>query len=262
MGQSASAPALASARDHPDIALLKNEMSYGFTNAEQRKTISDHANLFMAINDKSGNADLLSSFMERMGADCTYVSKIPTGMQTLYIQILQKISFVAPKLSREKPQAPSKDDPKSLRSVKGHFFKTEYGLLVKWCFFDLVTIVPERPWTVKDAALFLRTLESIKPIFSRLFTQVFDYLIDHAELKSCFSEGGKYKEYPSHFSDSVFLSLSKVVRPKEDFDNVERIIQYRYRLKYHFRYPMSSQQLFDTLSQELSFTTASDVVKS
>ena len=126
---------------------------------------------------------------------------------------------------------------------------------MSFCFFELITIVPESPWTDEDAELFLRTLESIHPVFSTLFTKVFDDLINLTELQKRFSKTGDYLSYPSHFSNTIFLSLSKVVRPKSPFECPERTVQCKYGLKYHYCYPMNSKQLFEDIRQELSTAT-------
>jgi hypothetical protein len=226
MSQSHSAIASALAPDLGSvplaIATLIRGIMYKCCNIHEISTLLTHAEQCMIRNDTSNNADLFCFFGETLLSDPQIVVKIPEEQRELYCTILKRIGFVASYLSRNLKNPISHDlvnifyskGNKRERSIITTFFYTGHETLARLCFFGLVTIVPERPWTDEDAALFLRTLEEINPKFSRLFTQVFDNLIDHNGLRELFSKDEEYSKHPQYFSDSVFKSLSKVVRPK------------------------------------------------
>lgn len=214
----------------------------------------------MAESPESRDADLLCVIVKKIFDNPGLVAKIPVEKRLLWHLILERTSLIASRLTRNDPKVAKDDEAKSTRIKRKSFFYTGYDTLVRLCFFELITIVPESPWTDEDAALFLRTLESIHPVFSRLFTKVFDDLIDLTKLQKHFLETGDYLSYSSHFSNTIFLSLSKVVRPKSPFECPERTVQCKYGLKYHYRYPMTSNQLFKDLRQALSTATNSTEV--
>jgi hypothetical protein len=247
----ASASASASASDQSvlyqrAVELETIRMTDRFGNEEQRRVLMSHGDQFMEENDKTKDAKLLRIIGTQICSDPGLIAKFPIEKLGMYQKVLEKIIFVALILNRQNPKKPSLHVAKSIRGKQLSFFQMGFYTLVRLCFFELVTIVPESPWTVRDAALFLQTLESIDPDFSRLFTKVFDDLIDHTELMGHFSNTGAYLSYPAHFSNTVFLSLSKVVRPKPyPSEDSETIVQHNYGLKYHYRFPMDSKMLFN-----------------
>ena len=250
------APAPAPSLDPPKIASLKQSMLDQCYNDEQKSNLLKNATKFMKINSRTEHAELLFNSVNQFCADPRYFAKINLEDQGFYHQILERVSFVALKLNRQDPINPdchnvmhmSKKERSNLRA----FFHTGFNTLVRWCFFELVTIVPERPWKGKDAAFFVRTLEEFNPEFSRLFTKVFDDLIDHTGLGKQFLKDEEYSQYPTHFSDSVFKSLSKVVRPKWKYSRSEsETVQKKYGLNYHWYYYKTSEEILNNLRKKL-----------
>ena len=233
----------------PVIQEIMRSMLYKGFNIEQRSVLLTDTKKCTTGNNISDNADLFCDIWMRLSVNPQIIGKIPVEQQELYRTILEKISFVASYLSRNPINPRSRyfvhhfytKETKKERSRITKFFSTGHETLVRLCFVEIVTIVPERPWTDEDAALFLRTLESIDPVFSRLFTEVFDDLIDQQELREHFSKKGeyypRYSKHPQFFSASVFKALSKVVRPKPYLSDNPETIVHGYGLKYHYRYP-------------------------
>jgi len=217
-------------------------MSY--LNDEQRLALLSHADRFMAETPNSLDADTLVALVKRVFANPVLVAMFPSQKLTLYKLILEEVAFVASKLTRRKPELPLSDVAKSKRAKQKSFYYNGFDTLVDLCRFELLSIVPEGKWTDMHAASFLQTLESIDPILSRLFTKVFDDLITRKD---------QLKEV---FSSDFFRSFSMVVRPdlRSDFDVgfPESKVQRDYGLKYHYRFPMTSSQLFAILHRELS----------
>ena len=209
-------------------------------NDKQRSALLSHADRFMAETDKSQDADTLVAVVDLLFANPVLVASFPSEKLLLYKSILEKVAFWASKLTRCKPELPSLNVPKSTRSKQRSFCYSGFCTLIHLCGFELVSIVPEGVWTDMHAASFLQTLESIDPILSRLFTKVFDDLINHKE------------QLQQVFSSDFFYSFLKVVRPNSLLGCPERTVQCEYGLKYHYRFPMTSKQLFAILRRELS----------
>jgi hypothetical protein len=211
-----------------------------YLNVQQRSDLFSHAARFMSETLDSVDADTLFALVDLIFANPVFVAKFPSEKLPLYKQFLKKVAFAASKLTRGKPQLPSSDVTKSIRGKQTSFYCNGFGTLVRLCSFELVSIIPEGKWTDMHAASFLQTLESIDPILSRLFTKVFDDLINHKD------------QLQEVFSSDFFHSFSMVVRPDSSTMKSDEIIQYRYELKYHYRFPMTSKQLFDSLRRELA----------
>jgi hypothetical protein len=215
-------------------------MTYKCGNPEQVSVLLISAKNFMEENSRSKNADKLCCDVEKIFDIEDLFLKIPIKYRDLYKKILKTISFVSSKLARDKPKRPPLFLVKWQRLKRESFFHHGFSILVSYCFYELISIVPESPWTEEDAALFLRTLESICPVISTLFTMVFNNLMNCSELQKEFSKPGAYLSHPTYFSNSVFLSLSKVVRPNSLCGDPKEIIQSKYKLMHHFRFPVSS----------------------
>jgi hypothetical protein len=209
-------------------------------NDEQRSALLSHAAIFMGGTDESQDADTLVALVGLLFANPVLVAKFPSEKLPLYKLMLEKVAFWASKITRREPELPSQRVAKSTRGKQRSFCYRGFCTLIHLCGFELVSIVPEGVWTDKHAASFLQTLESIDPILSRLFTKVFDDLINHKE------------QLQKVFSSDFFYSFLKVVRPNSLSGCPERTVQCEYGLKYHYRFPMTSKQLFAILRRELS----------
>ena len=213
---------------------------------EKERILLHYAAEFMSETDSSKEANRLLAMTTHLFTDLGLIAMFPSEKLHLYQQILEAFAFIASKLTRGDPKLPSwlcRDVAKSQRRKQKSFFYNGFNTLLRLCFCELISIFPGGNWTDDDAASFLRTLETINPDLSRLFTKVFDDLIDHVKLKEFFS-----KEYsksdldsilPKNFSYCVFLSLSEVVRPKDSL-NRERTVQRKYGLMHHYRFPVTT----------------------
>jgi hypothetical protein len=204
----------------------------------ERGDLLSNADEFMKKTDKSKDAEMLlfnlcsPNFFEKI----TYREE----MRLLH-KALVTIAFVASILTRSLPKKPTLDVTKSKRRKQTKFFDTGFKDLLALCNSKLKGTVPEGFWTDDEAADFLRNLESIDPDISRLFTKVFDDLIDYK------------KDLDSEvFNSDFFSSLSEVVRPYSVSEYSDTIVQKTYGLNHHYRYPMTSRQLFDNLHQKFS----------
>lgn len=257
------APALALDSFPPNIQLFIRSMFSMCLNDEQRRVLLMHAKKFTDSTQGSEDADLLCTIAQIMFVDPQIVGKIQGANQSLYLEIVRKVCLAASHLSR-KPRViryaeqvkMTGQEYNNLTKRIDAFHKNDYHQLVKMFFFEFLRIVPERPWTDEDAALFLRTLESINPEFARLFTKVFDDLLNDEKFRKYFSKKGeyypKYSEYSQFFSASVFKALSKVVRPNPYRSDDPETIVHGYGLMYHYRYPMSSRQIIIDLHEKMS----------
>ena len=249
-----------SRQSHLDIHFMFSKC----LNEEQRRVLLTHAKKYT---QGSEDADLLCRIAKSIFIDPQIVGKIQGANQSLYLEIVRKVCLAASYLNCE-PRVIRKAERLRMTSQEinnlekkiNEFHKNDYHHLVKIFFLEFLRIVPEKPWTEEDAALFLRTLESISPEFARLFTKVFDDLLNEETLREHFSKKGKYyQRYSIHtqiFSRSVFKALSKVVRPNPyRSDDPERIV-HGYGLMYHHCYPKSTLQIIIDLRKKMS--TASE----
>jgi hypothetical protein len=237
---SARAPAAASAAASAAAARAPAAAPAGVKYPEKKTVLLDHSNKFMAKTSNSADADTLDALLNREFASAEFVAKFPSEKLPLYKNFLKKVAFVASILTRGKPKLPSSDVAKSTRGKQRSFCLHGFHTLVRLCSSELLSIIPEGKWTDRDAASFLQTLESIDPILSSLFTKVFDDLIDHKE------------QLQQVFSSDFFHSFLKVVRPNSLLGCPESTVQHDYGLKYHYRFPMTSKQLFASLRRELA----------
>jgi len=149
---------------------------------------------------------------------------------------------------------------KRARSKQRHRYYNRRRVLLN-CFWKLTEFRFEEAnsWTAADAALFLRTLETFDPTLSRLFTKVFNSLINNTELTAFFLNSSRAQEKYNHLSSSdaiqkfcVFDSLRAVVKPSLSFSECKNKVLNTYKLRHHYLFPVEINQLCAHCRSDLS----------